>query len=291
MRTLHRICLGHGLVVPFVLLAVSSASFRVLPTEKVTVEELVAKHLESIGPAQNRKAVSSRIIFGSSSVVFRSTPTGEAYGRAVLASEGAKSLIGMIFESPVYPREQFGFNGSTFMAGFVTPGTRSSLGSFLMLHDLVFKQGLAAGVLSSAWPLLDLTARNAKVEYAGTKKVNGRTLHELRYSPRGGSDLEISLFFDETTFQHARTEYRRLVAAANSDRSYGNVQERESRYKMVEEFSDFKPESGLNLPHIYSIEFTADTQRGTFQGKWTLTLTRFVFNEKLDPNSFNIVAD
>ncbi len=38
-----------------------------------------------------------------------------------------------------------------------------------------------------------------------------------------------------------------------------NVQTRETRYKMVEEFSLFRSVSGLNLPHIYEIKLSVDT--------------------------------
>src|SRR5258705_699264 len=259
-------------------------------TDKMTVAELVSKHLESIGPAQTRGTITTRIIAGTSFVVFRTTPTGQAAGRSVLASDGPKNLIGMSFQSLVYPHEEFGFDGNSFVAGFVTPGVRSSLGSFLIIHDTLFKQGLVGGTLSSAWPLLDLASRNPKLEYAGSRKINNRTLHELKYLPRGGSELQISLFFDETTFQHVRSEYKRVVPAPTGDRAYSNVQERESRYKMVEEFSNFRPEGGLTLPHVYKIEFTSDSQSGTFLAEWTMSLTHFVFNQKIDPSSFSINA-
>ncbi len=190
------------------LLPGSPSSARV----KITPEELVAKHLESIGPAKARASVNSRIIAGKSLVIFRTPPPGQATGRAVLASEGPKSLIGMSFPSPVYPREQLGFNGNSFIAAFVTPGVRSVLGNFLMTHAQIFKQGLMGGTLSTAWPLLDLTARNPRLEYAGLKTVDNRTLHQLKYLAHGGSDLQISLFFDQSTFQHVRTEYERVIA-------------------------------------------------------------------------------
>jgi hypothetical protein len=67
---------------------------------------------------------------------------------------------------------------------------------------------------------------------------------------------------------------------------YSNVQEREGRYKMVEEFSLFKPENGLNLPHIYTIKLSVDTVNGTFLADWTLKLTSFEFNQKIDPAAF-----
>ena len=254
--------------------------------EKITPEQLIAKHLDSIAPAQKREAIHSRIISGTSFVEFLTVPKGQAAGRAVLASEPTKHLIGLSFNNPVYPKEGFGFNGNSFIAAFVTPGVRSSLGSFLMQHDLIFKQGLMGGTLSSAWVLQNLQGKTATLSYAGLKKIDKRMLHELKYSPRG-SDLQISLYFDEATFQHVRTEYRRLIAAETGDRSYSNVTARESRYKLVEEFSDFKPEQGLTLPHKYKINFSADTQSGTFLAQWTLTLTTFTFNEKIDPAAYN----
>jgi hypothetical protein len=271
-----------------VLAVLSLANPSSSTTDKMTPEELVARHLESIGTAKARASVTSRIIAGNSLVIFRTPPPGQATGRAVLASEGPKSLIGMSFPSPVYPREQLGFNGNSFMAAFVTPGVRSSLGSFLMTHTLIFRQGLMSGTLSTAWPLLDLASRNPRLEYAGSKTVSNRALHELRYLARGGSDLKVSLFFDPATFQHVRTEYERVIAAPTGDRAYSNIEEREIRYKMVEEFSDFKNEAGLTLPHTYKIKLLVDSKGGTFLADWEITLTQFTFNERIDPNSFSI---
>ena len=74
------------------------------------------------------------------------------------------------------------------------------------------------------------------------------------------------------------------------DRSYTNVQTREMRYKMVEEFSLFKSEGGLSLPHIYQIKLAVDTQGGTFLAEWVIKLTQFDFNQKTDRNSFSITA-
>ena len=273
---------------PAIACALLSPAFSNSSAQKLKPEEVVTRHLESIGSAKERGAIKTRIISGTSQVVFRTTPVGQAVGRAVLASEGIKNLIGMSFPSPVYPREELGFNGNSFIAAYSTPGTRSSLGSFLMTHDLIFKQGLMGGTLSSAWPLLDLTARGAQLEYAGTKKADNRTLHELKYMPHKGSDLKISLFFDEQSFQHVRTEYERVIAAPTGDRSYVAGVTRETRYKMVEEFSAFRKEGGLTLPHTYKIQLAIDTPSGTFLADWTISLTQFVFNEPIDPNSFSI---
>lgn len=255
--------------------------------QKMKAEEVVARHLASIGDEKTRAAITTRIISGTSHVIFRTAPTGQAFGKVVLASEGTKNLIGMSFPSPVYPREQLGFNGDSFVAAYVTPGVRSPLGAFLMTHNLIFKQGLMGGALSSAWVLFNVTGHSTQLEYVGLKKINNQTLHELRYVPRGGTDLRTSFFFDQATYQHVRSQYERTIAAPTGDRSNADVT-REVRYKMVEEFSDFKAEAGLTLPHAYKINLSVDSPNGTSQTEWILKLTQFTFNDKIDPSSFSI---
>jgi hypothetical protein len=259
--------------------------------QKLTAEDVVSHHLDSIGDAKARAAVTTRIISGTSQVIFRTSPTGQASGKAVLASDGFKNLIGMSFPSPVYPREQFGYDGNTFLAAYTVPGVRSTLGAFLMTHRLIFKQGLMGGTLSSAWPLLDPSWRGAKLEYKGLKKIDNRELQEIGYVARGAGDLTISLFFDAENFEHVRTEYNRVIAAGVGDRSMISAQGKETRYKLVEQFSDFRQEAGLMLPHLYEIRLSADSGTGSFLAEWTIKLTNFSFNEKIDPASFTISAD
>lgn len=278
-------------LLPLIALSLlASAMPHSAPAQKLSAASVVSKHLDSIGPAKARAAVTTRIIAGTAQVIFRTTPAGQAIGRAVLASEGPKNLLGMSFPSPVYPREQLGFNGTGFIAAFVTPGVRSVLGNFLMTNEVVFKQGLMGGALSTAWPLADLESRNARLDYVGIRKIDGRTLHEIRYRPHGGSDLKITLLFDQETFRHVRTEYERVIPAQLDTRSMTNVQTRESRYKMIEDFSLFKQEGELMLPHIYTIKLSVDTQGGTFLAEWTLKLIQFSFNEKIDPAAFSITT-
>jgi hypothetical protein len=270
------------------VLVVCPSRSRSSLVDKIKTEEVVARHLDAIGSAKTRAAVATRIISGTAQVIFRTTPSGQAVGKAVLASQGNKSLFGMSFPSPVYPREQLAFNGNNFMAAFATAGNRSVLGNFLMANDVIFKQGLMCGALSAAWPLLDVPAHHAQLEYVGARKIDDRVLHELKYVPRGNTDLKISLFFDQENFRHVRTEYERVIPAPMGKVEYSNVQEREGRYKMIEEFSLFKSEGGLNLPHIYTIKLSVDTINGTFLAEWTIKLTQFEFNQRIDQNAFSV---
>src|SRR2546430_2271242 len=83
----------------------------------------------------------------------------------------------------------------------------------LTFDEVILKQGLMCGTLSSAWPLLDMEGRRAQMNYLGTKKIDNRLLHELRYTPGATSDLKIPLYFDSEPFHHVRTEYERVIPA------------------------------------------------------------------------------
>jgi hypothetical protein len=107
----------------------------------------------------------------------------------------------------------------------------------------------------------------------------------LKYLPRKGSDLEISLFFDSATFHHVRTEYTRVVGAQIGTGVDTSANQRETRYKLVETFADFKKEGNVTLPHDYRITLRI-TGNVEIWDEWTLTLTDFVFNQAIEPKDF-----
>ena len=264
-----------------------------LPTairgQKLSADELIAKHLEAIGAAETRASVTSRIIAGTVVATFREPSTGQVGGRVVLASAGTKNMLAMIFDnSSNYSQEKVGYDGSEVSGSYVRPGTRSALGDFLLTHKTVIKQGLIGGELCQAWPLLDLTGKQAKIETAGTKKIGDRQTYQLKYFPKGGSDLRVSLFFDAETFQHVRTEYTRTVVAQIGSTPETSARQSETRYKLVEDFSDFRKEGGLTLPHSYKILLELSSQRGSFKAEWDMSLSQFEFNQRIDPTTFDV---
>ncbi|MDQ3816926.1 MAG: hypothetical protein M3362_04435 [Acidobacteriota bacterium] len=268
-----------GLLV-FILLMYPSTRPCVRAEQKMTSEEIVAKHLGAIGTVEARSSIKSLVILGTSTVTFHNPGKGQMIGQAVLASEGSKVLLGMQFDNTNYPFEKLMFDGKNFTAAFLKPGLRSTLGDFLNTHDSIFRQGLIGGALSSAWPLLDPDIKHARLEYRGVKKIDGRDAYELEYLSRSGSDLQTALFFDKETFRHVRTEYEQVITAqlgANPAGAPGQTQ-RESYYKMVEEFSDFKKEGGLTLPHTYKLTLSLHGRAATFLADWTLSLVKFGFN-------------
>lgn len=290
-RFRHSLTLACALVV-FLLPLTTGTPLAVSAADKMKAEDVVAKHLESIGSDEARSGINNLIVAGTSRAVFNARNNGSAIdGRVVIASEQNKVLYGMAFPAPNYTGEKFGFDGKKFTVGYLKPGVRSTLESFILIHDTVFKEGLMGGTLSSAWPLLNLTARKAKLEYAGTDKIDDRTVHKLKYSPNKGSDLEISLYFDATTFQHVRTQYDRVAGAKlNSGGVDNQASVMAPRYRMTEDFSDFRQEGKLTLPHSYKLRLDIESTNGTSNHRWEAILDQFAFNQAIDAKSFNVEA-
>jgi outer membrane lipoprotein-sorting protein len=261
-----------------------------LAVEKMKAEEVVAKHLESIGSAAARSAARSRVVVGNTRATFRArNSSGAIEGRAVFGSVNHKIMFGMGFTAPNYPGEKFGFDGKRFTIGYLTPGVRSTLGNFLLIHSDVFREGLMGGTLTSAWPLLDIAERAAKLEYAGTDKIADLPVHKLEYSPKKSSELRITLYFDAKTFEHVRTEYSRVVAPRLGAGGIDNqARQMETRYKMIENFSAYRKEGELNLPHSYTLQLEITKTNGSSSDKWETEFSQFVFNQEIDDAGFNV---
>jgi len=258
--------------------------------DKMKAEEVIAKHLEAMGPAAARASEHSRVAVGSVKATFKVRSTsGVLDGRAVFGSVDRKVVFGLAFNAPNYPGEKLGFDGKKFTVGYLTPGVRSSLGIFLLSHPVLFKEGVMAGTLSAAWPLLNLAERNARVDYAGTDKIDGQLVHKLKYYPKGGSDVAITMYFDATTFYHVRTQYElRISSRIASGGVDAQARQQETRYKMVENFGDYKKEGELNLPHTYSLQFEVVKTDGSSLDKWEVALEQFAFNQPLEDSSFDV---
>ena len=280
--------------VTFVFMLSTGISRATTPADKdkMKPEELIAKHLESIGPAEARAAAASRVVTGTVVVNFRQGGHGQAQGKAVFASQGAKNLMALVFGLVEYPHEKIGYDGQRVTISQIRPGVRTVLGRFLSTSDLAFKEGLAAGTLSSAWPLLDMSSRSAKLQYDGLKKVDKRQLHALKYSPPKSSGMKVVLFFDPETFQHARTEYHQTLDSSVAANKPGeSVAQEETRVDIVEEFSDFKPESKLVLPHGYKLQLEIKGPSGAVLYDWVVTLTGFEFGQLINDKEFNVESN
>jgi len=274
-----------AIILTLTVLANSSGSVTPV-ADKIKPEELVARHIEAIGTADARNSSRSRIVAGTSIMNLKTGGRGQSTGPALLASQKEKVLLKAEFSSAGYPFEKIGFDGRKLHAKQYSPGIRSPLAEFFMSHETLFSEGLLGGALSSAWPLLDSSGRGPKLQYGGTDKIDGREVHKLKYLPREGSELKITIFLDAENYQHLRTEYERVIAAPMGGTPGASASMRETRYKLVEDFRDFRKEGGLTLPHTYTIQYSVSKLNNPIVLDWTFTFTRFTFDYPIEEKQF-----
>lgn len=257
-----------------------------LNAQKLTAEEIIAKHLDSIGTKEKRDAVKNRFAVGTSQFESK-LPSRKTAGKAILVSEANNLFFVASFASQEYPFEKIGFFADKISLPFVTAGTRSPLGAFIADHNKVLSDGLLTGSISSIWSLLNPQIKSGKFDAAGTKKIDGRKVYVLNYFPSGGSsEFTVKLFFDAENFQHLRTEYRRTIAPKVA--AFGVLgQQSGVKIELTEDFGNFKSADGLTLPHSYKLRYLTDSNSGVYEYNWGITISQYLFNQKLEANFFS----
>ena len=241
---------------------------------KLRPEDVIARHLESIGNANARAAAKSRSVEGTATVMIVRGGQGGDSGLWKMTTDGPKFNLTMRFPNQVYPGENISADRTHIDIATVAATTHSQLGEFLYVRSEVLKEGLFGGTLSTAWPLLDLSAHQPEMRYVGLKKINDRELHDIRYKPRKGeSDFQIDLYFEAETFRHVMTIYsfHVLPNMARTTHPFGQI---EGEYRLQETFSQFRPVDGLSLPTQWSIEMSFEGAGGWLQ-KWTFAAEHF----------------
>ena len=289
----------------------------------LTPEEVVAAHMKSIGDPELLATIKNRGISGKASVEFIQGGVGTLAGTSMVISSGRSLSIILNYGGVDYPGEYFAYDGTDVEVATISPGQRSPLGDFIFRYNGVMKEGLLGGVWSLGWPLLDIEKRDPSLKYISTK-VDGRELHEIDYTPKGGmNNIKVKLFFEPETFRHVRTEYMLKVqgeqalqagqtvtrGVPNSAKIAGGqgsgpisrdagVQDQlaYSYYRLVEKFDNFrevkfKDSKGgetrsLIMPHSCALEYSVEGQGSSFLGRWNLNADQWMQNGKLDPSIF-----
>ena len=265
-----------------------SAARRSVNADKMKPEEVVAKHLNSIGNDAARAAVKSRIIQGTAIATMRVGGSGQIEGGSVLASTGERSLVSAVFNNPEYPYERMGYDGKKVTVGELKPGIRSTLGKFFQQYEMPLKEGLLGGVLSSSWPLYDTANRPVKLKYSGLKEIDKRKVHVLEFDAKNDAGLKTRLYFDAETFRHVRTEYERRMVQQMPDQPSVTQQQGDAITRLTEDFADFSEESGLTLPHTYKLTLSMESLNRRFLQDWVFTLTKFNFNQAIADTEFDV---
>src|SRR5437868_15003528 len=112
----------------FMLMVASAA----LAANDLQPEELVQRHLESIGSAETRAGAKSRVVEGIASYRLLVGGSGRIDGKAVCVSEGHKMQLLLKILASQYNGERFYSDGQrTFVEGTRADHSRSELGQFL----------------------------------------------------------------------------------------------------------------------------------------------------------------
>lgn len=255
--------------------------------QKLKPEEIVAKHLDSIGTAEVRSGLKTFITVGDLTVTYVTQKNPNATGRVVLASSGARSFLGYNLNASDYPGERMVYDGKKATIDNVLPGGRSPLGSFLQANNELLSNGLFGGVLTTNWAIHNLETNRPKLSGGGLKKSGGKEFYVIDYTPRGGGDLNISLFFEKDTFRHARTEYSRISSASIGRTIDESARQFETRFKISEEFSDHKLVDGVTVPQNYILKYVVSGANGTNEIHWTYKLLEYSVNQPLDDATFS----
>jgi hypothetical protein len=291
----------------------------------LTAEEVVAAHVKSIGPPELLAKIKNRGVSGKATVEFVQGGVGTLDGQFMVVSAGRDlSMILRYAGAPGYPGEYFAFDGMDVEVSTISPGQRSPLGDFIFRYKGLMKEGLLGGVWSLGWPLLDIEKRDATLKYSSTK-VEGRELHEIEYTPKGGmNSIKVKLFFEPGTFHHVRTEYMLRIQGEQSLQAGQTVTQgvpstaglattgqvsgpvtrdagiqdhlSYSYYRLVEKFDNFKEvkfkdpkgsETGsLTLPYSYSLEYSVEGQGSSFLARWNATADQWMQNGNVSASVF-----
>jgi len=233
------------------LLSLASFAFA---GDKVSVEELVSKHIDSVVTSKMDKTPLGRAGTGVAVRDILLGGTGHRQGQAKFVSKDNTFQLVLDFNSAEYQGEQYTWDGSKTRVGASGVDKFSAMAQFVQMHDVIMRDGLLGGVLNNGWALMDLGKHKSKLHYDGLKKFEGKPAHQVTYTSKGvDNDMTIRLYFEPETFRHIGSvyEYESQMAAMS-----GNMPGSEKLLERVEEnFSDFKQEGGLTLPHHWQLRY------------------------------------
>jgi hypothetical protein len=278
----------------FVLIASLAVIASLVHAANMRPEEIIAKHLDSIGTPAARAAVKSRAVQGKLQFRILIGGSGESDGTWGRVSEGRKSNFVLKFGATGrsdWWGEQFVFDGDK--ASFAAPTSShqwSVFAKFVLGQDFIVKESLLGGELSTGWALQNLDQGRIKFESLGRKKIDSREAECILYQSKGHTDMSIKLYFDPETYHHIMTTYSlESGAGVGTHGPTGSVFQQNIRYTIEERFSDFQTDNGITLPRHYNLQYTQELQSGsTLVYDWDMTVGRLVDNLGLDPANFRL---
>lgn len=281
------------LIILILIALVSSSAIPInasLPfqAKSLATEDLLSRHINSIGSPDALSFVTTRLAGGT----FRKVDVlgwygGSLEGDAVITSSGPKFYLSLKSNAKDSLADQLVFDGTDASTGTIRKG-RSYISEFFNRHPAPLKDGLIAGVLSTAWPFLIRENITSVAKYVYPKKVDGQQVFALDYRPsKEYSQLQVRLYFDAKTFCHVRTEYKGRMVGYKAHTNETNLIS-EGAMTLTEHFSEFREVDGLTLPHNYKLRVSAEIEQRSLITEWKLKIDWVKHNQHIDMNSFRI---
>ena len=272
------------------LLLLSGAA--VLSAAKPTADEIVRMHLSEGLNGAVLATGQMRDIRGGAVVTTPAKAAGALAGSFRMISTGVSSRLTMQFKTDLYESEEWGTDGQEVEIGFAQPRTssRSAVGIFLWVNKAIVGEGLIGGALNARWPLLNLTARDARVSYDGMKKIDGRELHRLRYrAKQRQGPLDVFIFVEPETYRHVATVYTTSQAQGMGATPETSSQQQELVFRLEESFSDFERFGAVTLPKTWTLRYERSGNT-TSEWKYELKLDSFEEREQRPAGSGRIAS-
>lgn len=270
------ICFVAIAIVPFYF------SGQAFAGDKPGGEEIVAKNLTSVGAPDVWSSKTVRSAEGSALMDMLSGGQGHMQGTMKFLSQGNQYNFLMHFGASDYLGEQFKFDGDKPTVASNSPEGRWYLAEFVFLHDLILREGLWGSVLNSDWALTHLEARGAQIKFKGMRKISGKQLEEFVYIPKKTDrELTIKLYFDPDTSRHVRSVYSFSGQALQSGGQANYNTSQQIEMSLTEEFDDFRPESGMTLPHTWRVFYESPQQ--SLVVRWTMNVKSVSLNQPAAP--------
>jgi hypothetical protein len=277
------------LMIACLLLSLPVLSLPAIAAVDAKADEVIAKSLDSIGTAEARAAVKSRVVQGPLHFKDLDGRLGDETGYWGLVTERHKMNLVMKFGNGEWHGERFVYDGAkTDFAVFTSSHRPSSFGEFIRLQDFVLKEGLLGGELSAAWALDNLDRDRTRVDYAGTKKLDDHELEAIEYHARG-NEMEVTMYFDPASHHHVATIYKLTWEPGITRNPNASAGRQAIRYTMEERFGDFQADHDLTLPRHYELRYIQEPSSGASrQFKWDMTAEKIFTNVSADPQNFEI---
>jgi hypothetical protein len=254
-------------------------------------DEVLVKNLDSIGTADARAAIKSIAVQGALRFKIVVGGFGDSTGTWGRLSDQHKSNFVMRFNTDNWRGEQYVFDGDkTSFAMATAEHQYSTFTKLVSGYDFILREGLLGGELSSAWALENLEQNHARLRSIGHKKIKGQEVEGVEYLSKGGSDMNVKIYFNAETHQHMMTVYSVETVPHNTQNGINeSAYQQQLRYTIEERFSDFKAESGVTLPHHYDLQYTEELQSGSTRiYDWDMTVEKIETNVNPDPSNFQL---